>query len=89
MIADGLPETTDHDRKPTKSTQAKAKSGRANKLNYPIERKKTSRKGHRNALNKRSKGLFHADLRPISGFIAWANQVSNRPVRRLKDRHAR
>ncbi|MFL9896056.1 hypothetical protein P0D71_03665 [Paraburkholderia sp. RL17-383-BIF-A] len=64
MIADGLSETTDHDRRPVKAT---AKAGRANKLNYLIERKKTSRKGHRNALNKGRKGLFQANLRPVCG----------------------
>ncbi|WP_157763739.1 hypothetical protein [Paraburkholderia aromaticivorans] len=65
MIADGLSETTDHDRRPVKAT---AKAGRANKLNYPIERKKTSRNGYREGSNRGRKGLFHADWRPLSGF---------------------
>jgi len=34
------------------TTKATAKAGRANKLKYLIERKKTSRNGHREARNK-------------------------------------
>jgi hypothetical protein len=44
-----------------KPTQATAKAGRANKLTYPIERKKTSRKGREKASNRGWKGLSGAD----------------------------
>ncbi|MFM0500426.1 hypothetical protein [Paraburkholderia caffeinilytica] len=63
MIASGLPDATDHARKPvntTKLTKATAKSGRANKLNYPIGRKKTSQNGRKMAHIRGWKGLSGA-----------------------------
>jgi len=81
MVANGLPDTTDHDRKLTIATKATAKSGRANKLPYLIERKKTSQNGHQILRKDRCKGLFRADPRPISRFASETFQVSDRTVR--------
>jgi hypothetical protein len=48
------------------ATTAKAKSGRANELNYPIVRKKTSQNGRRMLRIFGWKGVSGALLRPFA-----------------------